>query len=458
MGASGGLTEGAADGVAQGVVVTGVEAGPALSRGPHDGRVDVPMFGVLQATGMDGVTGAVDVLEERPAGALIRVEQNAHLIVAESVGVVFLEVELRVVDEELADFLAPEREAQPAGVAEVAEVKAVVVVALRQAVEEVEALVVEVAPRVAIDDIEDDRQAVKMGQVHQAAELVGGTFQMRGGERRLALGGEQGVNAAQAGGDFRGRTFVVVLRGEVIGAVVAEAELGLELDDGQELQRGDAKVAEVGQARDDVEELAGLLSALRGPEGADVKLVDDEVMELRRAPRGIVPGITARVAREAVWIGPGGLITQFAGVGVALGIVAAGAEDVELVAGTVLEAGPESGPVAIGVAGEEVLDLGLPIAVFADEVDAQGARRPDAEGRAAAIGQEFRTHRSVRRDVGQWGGHGVKYGERDEGEVSQEMCRSVNARAPSLGPPRVFACGEFSSAFSERRKSPFPCG
>ena len=433
VGTGGGLTEGAADGVAQGVVVTGVEAGPALGRGPHDGRVDVPMLGVLQSTGMDGVTSAVDVLEEGPAGALIRVKQDAHLIVAESVRVVFLEVELRVIDEELTDFLPPQREAKPAGVAEVAEVKAVVVVALRQAVEEVEALIVEVAPCVIIDDIEDDRQAVQVRQVHQAAELVGGTFQMRGGERRVALGGEQGVDARQAGRDFSGRTFVVVLRGEVIGAVVAEAELCLEFNNGQELEGGDAEVAEVGQACNDVEELAGLLSTLRGPEGTDVKLVDDEVVELRRAPRGIVPGVTARVARKAVGIGPGGLIAEFARVGVALGTVAAGTEDVELVAGTVLEPGPESGPVTIGIAGEEVLVLGLPIAVFADEMNAQSARCPNAEGRAAAIGQKVRAHRGVRGDVGQWRGHGVTCFKGNEGRRYRTYSECVNTH-PHSGP------------------------
>ena len=80
----------------------------------------------------------------------------------------------------------------------------------------------------------------------------------------------------------------------------------------------------------------------------------------------------------------------------------------ELVAGTVLESGPESSPVAIGITGEEVLALGRPIAVFADEMNAQSTRRPDAEGRAAAVGQqEVRAHRSGRRDVGQWRGHGV---------------------------------------------------
>jgi len=80
---------------------------------------------------------------------------------------------------------------------------------------------------------------------------------------------------------------------------------------------------------------------------------------------------------------------------------------VELVAGTVLEPGPESRPIAIGVAGEEVLDLGLSIAVFADEMHPQGARCPDPEGRTAAIGQQVRAHRGVRCDVGQWRGHGV---------------------------------------------------
>ena len=124
--------------------------------------------------------------------ALIRVEQDAHVVVAQAVGVVFLEKELRVVDEELTHFLFPEGETEAAGVANVAEVQAVVVVAPRHAIEEIEALVAKVAAGVVMDDVEDDGQAVQVGEVDQAAELIGGALELAA-LRRLAFGASRAL-------------------------------------------------------------------------------------------------------------------------------------------------------------------------------------------------------------------------------------------------------------------------
>lgn len=256
-----GLGEGVAQGGAQRVVVAGIEAGAAIGGGLHDVGVDVPVFGVLQAAGAEGVAGIVEVLEARPAVGLVGVHHDAHLVVAQAIGMIFREQELGVVDEELADLLSSEGEAESTGVADVAEVKAVVVVALGHAVEEVEALVVEIAAGMVINHVENDRQAVQMGEVHQAAKLVRGAIEMRGGQWGLALGGEQVVDAGQTGGDFRRGAFIVVFRREVIRAIVTEAERSLKLDDRKQLEGGDAEVAQVGQSRDDIEELARLLAA-----------------------------------------------------------------------------------------------------------------------------------------------------------------------------------------------------
>ena len=101
-----------AQGVAQGIVVAGVEAGAAFARGLHDVGIHAPVFGVLQAAGTEGVAGGVEILEEPPAVSGVGVHDHADLVVAEAVDVVFLEEKPGVVDEELADFGPGEGEAE----------------------------------------------------------------------------------------------------------------------------------------------------------------------------------------------------------------------------------------------------------------------------------------------------------------------------------------------------------
>jgi hypothetical protein len=74
--------------------------------------------------------------------------------------------ECRVVDQELPHALVPVGEHQAARPALIGEVQAVIVVArLGHPVEEVKALVTEVAARMVVDDIEEDGHAIDMQDV-----------------------------------------------------------------------------------------------------------------------------------------------------------------------------------------------------------------------------------------------------------------------------------------------------
>ena len=108
-------------------MIASVKSCATRLRGFWNPRIDGPILRVLQATGMDGVTRIVEVLEEAPAMVLIRAHEHAHLIVPHAVDVKFPKEKRSIIDEELPHFLLPEREAKAAGVSDVTEVLAVAV-------------------------------------------------------------------------------------------------------------------------------------------------------------------------------------------------------------------------------------------------------------------------------------------------------------------------------------------
>jgi hypothetical protein len=69
---------------------------------------------------------------------------------------------------------------------------------------------------------------------------------------------------------------------------------------------------------DDVQEraaaqLADIASGLiLGPPGADVKLIDDEIVEFGRLPGFVAPGIALRIANDAGAVGEGGRQAELA--------------------------------------------------------------------------------------------------------------------------------------------------
>ena len=157
---------------------------------------------------------------------------------------------------------------------------------------------------------------------------------------------------------------------------------------------------EVGNLAGHIQERAAPSGHVRREVGADVELVDHEVLKLRRDEAGLVPGEIGG-PDDAV---AGERRDQFAREGIALGTLAAIADDVEQVAVLVADAGDEAAPVALVVPVEQAGIGPLAIVELADHVHGMGVGRPDAE--SGAIGNQIRTHGRVGLDVLQRGWHG----------------------------------------------------
>jgi hypothetical protein len=165
--------------------------------------------------------GSGEVLAEPPT-AVVAVD-HGHLIEPEPVDMVFVEEHPGVADQELADVRLQELEDLAASLPPLGEVDAVGVVRIGRAVEVVEALVVEVPAGVVVDHVGQYGQSVEVADVDEGLELVHLAAQLgrrQGGE---ALVGQQGVDPVQVGLQLVGPDAVVHLRGEDVGAVVAEA-------------------------------------------------------------------------------------------------------------------------------------------------------------------------------------------------------------------------------------------
>src|SRR5205807_2279444 len=158
---------------------------------------------------------------------------------------------------------------------------------------------------------------------------------------------------------LRATDCVAHLRGEKIGAVIAHAGVALELDNRQRLERVDAEVKEVLELEEDVQEraaprspsirAAGIGSVVR----ADVELVDDEVAKVGKPKALIMPGVGARIADDAVAIGPGGIKSHFAGVRIALEALAARPHDEKAIRIAIVHAGHEAAPETVGILRQE---------------------------------------------------------------------------------------------------------
>src|SRR5262249_43270067 len=149
----------------------------------------------------------------------------------------------------------------------------------------------------------------------------------------------------------------------------------------------------VGYALDYVEE-AAVGTARRQVVGADVKLVNDQVIERRRPKPGRVPRKTEWVPQDAVGVWEGRLKGQHAPPGIAL--VAAGpvAVDVEQVLIPLLQIREEPGPVSSPDGIQAATLVLLPAVEIAGNIDSLGAGRPDPK-RSASL-DEGASHRRVR--------------------------------------------------------------
>ena len=160
---------------------------------------------------------------------------------------------------------------------------------------------------------------------------------------------------------------------------------------------------------------------------ADVKLVDDQVAESRRAEARVVPGIIAGIAHDAVAVRiPVEL--ELARIGIALEALAAGADDVEAIEVAVLDSGHEAGPKAIGVLHQQIgwhswqtPDAAVPVgcrnAMYASSAAGAQVRN------VTPPGDNVRAHRRARGDVQLGCGHG---------QSSASACRRL--RCPTFTP------------------------
>ena len=277
------------------------------------------------------------------------------------------------------------------------------------AIEEVHAAVVEAAAGVVVDQVEKHRDAMEMEEVDEAFQLVDAGSELGGGERRAAAGEQQGVGGRQVAlVQLAARRHLVLAFGrEVVGAVVAQAELGRILLDRQQHHRVDAQVAQVLDAIERVEEAGHLGAAVLAAgvdaiEGPHVQLIDDEIAEIGRTESAVVPRVAPRIAHQAQAGGKPGIHGQLAGAGITLEPRAALAVDPVEVRRAVGDAGHEARPGAVAERRQ-----GRPRGprscrgggqARGHHLDLAGARRPQPEGGAC------------RREVGAHRGRGIDSG------------------------------------------------
>jgi hypothetical protein len=143
---------------------------------------------------------------------------------------------------------------------------------------------------VVVDHVQHDRKAVDVTEVYQRLQLVHLAAQILDRVPLQPPGVQQLVDPRDVRRELVVCHRVVHLRGEIVRPVVAEAEPRLKLLDRQQLHRGDAQSGEVRQLARHVQKRARPSRQVRGEEGPDVQLVDDEITKGWRDVAGLVPG------------------------------------------------------------------------------------------------------------------------------------------------------------------------
>ena len=184
---------------------------------------------------------------------------DRHFVEAEAIDVVFVEEEAGVVDEELPHLGLPVRVHQAAGPSLVREIETAVVVAVRLPVVEPDALVVEPAAGVVVDDVEDHGDAVQMEQIDQRHQLLRLAIEIGGAKRRKPVPSEQPIRLIEVARKIRRRRIdrVVHLRRELVEAVVAERTQRREFLHRHELHGVDAERYEMVDLEENIEEASG---------------------------------------------------------------------------------------------------------------------------------------------------------------------------------------------------------
>ena len=202
-----------------------------------------PELGILQESGLQAPKFRCQRTAKSPTSRLTGRQEDADLVVAEPVRVIFGDVVRRVVLEKATDILVPERESEAAGAAIlVREVQAVVVVAdVLGAIKIVDAVVVELAGDreatcMVIDDVECHRDIMDVAEINQCLELARARSDIGERQRRQSLASEDAVDHRQIGWKIGRSRDVRKVRREQVGAPVSHAWVGLLLVDRQRLQ------------------------------------------------------------------------------------------------------------------------------------------------------------------------------------------------------------------------------
>ena len=328
------------------------------------------------------------VLAKTPAVRRAVVVDHAHLIVAEPIDAIFIEEESGVLDEKVAHFRFAEIKDQPAGVSAVGEVERIPVPARgRLPIEEVNALVAEIAARMVVNHVQQDSESVQMAEIDQGLQLVHLSAQISDLVRRQTLRLEERVYM----GDIRWQVRIldgkIHLGRKIIHAVVTEAELRGELLDRHELDRRESEAGEMRNLARDVEKRSRFGRQVRSEKYADMQLIDHEIVEPRRDVSGLVPR-KVRLADDAI---ARERSRQLPRKRIALRTRPAITDHEKLVTVAILHSRQKAAPMALFVAGQQVCVISD--GAVDTGVNALRVGRPNPEG--CALVREVRSHRRV---------------------------------------------------------------
>ena len=313
---------------------------------------------------------------------------------------IFIEEEFGVVDEELADVSFGIAKNSSASLFVADEIEAIVVGAIRRLIEVFDAFFVEAGSGVIVDDVEDHSDAVKVEKIDHRFELVGLAGQLRCGQFRLVLLGEELIDDCDIARQIGALDGVIHFGRENVGAVIAAAGGSLKFGDGQRHDCVHAEVGEIFEPAKDIEIFGNparpdvLAVGIDGIKDANVELVNEQVVERGRAKTGVVPWIAGWIADDAVVARPAGE-AEFAGVRIAFETFRS-TDNPETVFVAFLDAWKEPGPMRASNIDEQVRIIFGPVRgrghveVAADDVNGFGVAAPDAE--CGATHDKVRAH------------------------------------------------------------------
>ena len=293
-----------------------------------------------------------------------------------------------------------------------------------------------------VDDIQDHSDAIEMEEIDHRFELIGLAGQLRGGQRRLALLGEELVDHCQIPGQIGALHGVICFGREDVGAVVAAAGRRLEFRDGQRHDGVDAEIGQIFHAAKHVEVFRDSVFAdvvagvIDGIKDTDVELVNEQIVERWRMKSRVVPWISGRVADDAVVLWPA-REAEFTRVRVAFISFRSIADDPKAVFVAFLHAGKEAGPMRAANVDEQIGIVWGPaggriqVEIATDDVNSFGVAAPDAEG--GASDDHVRAHRCGGGDEVLGGWHRL----RESVKRGAQERQALSVKAGSIGAGRA---------------------